>query len=69
MNVKKKVDKKLVDYEATIAASNVLYHIDAMYPSMWRGVSASARLSIRNTMRREFKRALENIEREKKNVD
>jgi hypothetical protein len=34
-------------------ATEVLYHIDEMYPNMWEGVPNAARLSVRNTILRQ----------------
>lgn len=31
-------------------ASEVLHHIDTMYPVMWQGAPQSARISVRNTI-------------------
>jgi hypothetical protein len=35
---------------ANAVASEVIYHIDQMYPGMWEGVPTTARLSVRNTI-------------------
>lgn len=39
-------------------ASEVLHHIDQMYPAMWEGVPKTARTSVRNTIRQQVVRHL-----------
>lgn len=39
-------------------ATNVIHHIDTMYPNMWEGVPKTARVSIRNTIIREVKQTV-----------
>jgi len=40
---------------ANIIATNVLYHIDRMYPDMWKSVAKTARISLKNTIIQEIK--------------
>lgn len=43
---------------ADSVASEVLHHIDQMYPAMWEGVPKAARTSVRNTIRQQVIRYL-----------
>ena len=47
------------DDKPRVVADEVLHHIDIMYPGMWKGVPKSARKSLRNTIEKEVKLALE----------
>ncbi len=59
-------DEILIAEAGDMVASQVLHHIDTMYPAMWKAVSKSARMSIRNTIRAEFgKEARELLEGDK----
>jgi len=41
---------KVLEDMAHDVASEVLHHIDTMYPDMWRHAPQSARTSVRNTI-------------------
>jgi len=48
---------RLLGDNADFVASEVLHHIDTMYPNMWEGVAKTARTSIRNTIKEKTVRA------------
>jgi hypothetical protein len=50
-------EQKAAAYEI---AQRVIFHIDEMYPGMWRGAAKTARVSIRNTIVAEVEQALVN---------
>jgi len=44
---------------AQVLVTQVMAHIDTMYPKVWDAMSASAKVSIRNTMRAQAKILIE----------
>ena len=57
----------LISEAGDMLAGAVLGHIDTMYPAMWKAVSKSARMSIRNTIRRHFASEFDELLRELSN--
>jgi hypothetical protein len=49
------------DDQIAYLAETVLHHIDTMYPRMWAGVSKSARMSLRNTIKIEVKMLISHL--------
>ena len=45
-----KDDRTLAEEMTDEIATNILHHIDIMYPAMWVGVPKTARISLRNTI-------------------
>lgn len=40
------------------AATQILHHVDTMYPKMWNGVAKTARTSIRNVIKSQIRELL-----------